>query len=110
MELTPWTSPFTLTPRISQKTKPLPIHLDSSHDRICMAFIDPFAISPGAPKDASCASEEKVLVDLQELFLPKVFLVENVSAEDLCCDAASQIFQRLASETSLDGGIVLVNR
>ena len=71
-----------------------------------MSLINTLSIS-ATPEDAGSAAEEEILVDFQELFLPEVFLVQYIGAEDLGCYAASQIFKTFASEASFNCSIVL---
>ncbi len=72
-----------------------------------MTFVDTLSITT-APEDTSGATKQEVLVHFQNFLLPKVFFVENISAEDLRCDTTSQIFQSFPGETTLDSSIILI--
>lgn len=56
------------------------IYLYSSHDRVSMALLDTFSVTP-ASEDTRCASKEKLFVDAEKLILPKGVLVENIGGE-----------------------------
>ena len=89
-ELTPGSIPFILSPWIFQKAKPLTINLNSFHYGVSMTFDYAFAFSTTVEGEYSCsASEEKLLVDFENLFIPKVLLVKYVGAVKLSCDTSS---------------------
>lgn len=66
-----------------------------------MAFFDAFAFTP-AFEDTCSAAEQELFVDFEELVRPEVFFVQNVGGEELACYPASEIFNALACEASLD--------
>lgn len=97
----PSSRPLSFAPGILEKTEAMAINLDSSHDRIGMAFFDAFAFTPSFENTCGTA-EQEFLIHFEELVPPEVFLVENVGGEELACYPASEVFHALARKTPLD--------
>jgi len=106
---TPSSFPFISPPRVPQETQSLSINLDSFKDGVGMSLDNTLPLSPHAPKDPSSATEKKLFVDFQKLFLPEVLLVEDIRTKDFSRDTPSQVLKSLSSESSLDCTIVAVS-
>lgn len=74
-----------------------------------MQLNDALALAPAAAPYPGRAAEQEVLVDLHELFVPKVLLVEDVGRVDLGGDAACEVLDALAAVPALDGRVVTVS-
>lgn len=71
-----------------------------------MLLLNTFALSIDAAH-LSAAKEER-LVDVHELFAPKLVLVQDVGSENLRGDTARQIFDSFAYESAIDSRVVAV--
>lgn len=67
-----------LSPRVLEAEETLTVDLNSLLDGIGMQLDDALALSPTVAPDTSAAVKEEFLVDLEELFFPKVFLHQLV--------------------------------
>jgi len=95
----PGTSPFPFAPWILDEKKALAVDFHGSHNGIGVSFFDAFAVAPSAQKTSSTA-EEKLVIYFEQLLLPEIFLVQNISGEELCCDTASEVFNTFATPLS----------
>jgi hypothetical protein len=95
----PRPSPFPFAPWILDEKKALAVDFYGSHDGIGVSFFDAFAVAPSAEK-ASSTAEEKLVIYFEEFFLPEIFLVQNISGEEFCCDTASEVFNAFPTPLS----------